>query len=122
MPYISIDTIDWKELGERASKKSGCPISYEGSSAEINLDTLDVTIHLYATFGSYEKLLITNEDINHFQLYKDENGHYAWKRPLRSSIIYGPNRQSFMVRNFVLLNIISDYIEPFILSKLNVSC
>lgn len=106
--------MDWKELAKRFNLQNNREVSFEGSFAEFDSATKEVTINLYVTSSQNEKTAIVMGNRNIFQLCKDASGCLGILRSSNSSIIWAPTPQSIRIGNYILYNIVPDYIEPFI--------
>ncbi len=117
---MEISTIDWNRLSQKMNEAHNTELSFAKSYAVYNPNTGTTRIYLHIENKKNDmSYYLNNEDNNTYTFSKDENGN-LFHLPSRSSEARAPNPQSLRIRNVILYNIISEYIQPFI-EKVNLS-
>ncbi len=109
-----IDTIDWDILSKRYNDRYNKNISYQGSKIEIEfVDEEYIVVQLYL-----KVIDETNKTKEHnpmsFKLYKNSKDGSLHYYHTYSSRLAPPNTNSLNINCYYLLDVISDYITPFV--------
>jgi hypothetical protein len=111
----TISSIDWNELAHRYNVKTKQDVSFEGSSIQFSYlkeYSLPLVISLCVKSHSETKTIETE-----VQLQRDPSSGKLSYVECKTDKIQPLNPNTLIIdRRFILFNIISDYIEPFILS------
>jgi hypothetical protein len=118
-----LSMIDWNRLADQYNSLFKTNVSFTGSSASLSttmsngVKHFSLHITLYVKYASSEtSTFITDESGNSYNLYFDDEGKLSYS-PTRAGARPSINKQSIAVRNYHLLNILSDYVQPLILEQ-----
>jgi hypothetical protein len=112
-----ITTIDWEELATRNNKINGDRISFRNSKAFFDVEDKAIYIDLYVSLkeNQKDKSRVLHPNNNRYYLYLDESKQQYLYHETCSAYPVPPNRSSLYVTHaYILFNILSDYVAPFI--------
>jgi hypothetical protein len=115
---IEVTNIDWEELARRYTEKTKRDISFQGSTAYIpyikdNTVILDIDLYVTSSFFKMNHEKLFGQE-SRFCVDLDASGNLSYTEK-RHQKVRPPNSKTLIIENkFILFNILSDYIEPFI--------